>query len=81
MDKKSIASTLGPIIVIMGLVVVVIAGIGGIISDCPSVYFSCAHSPLILIFEIGLVLILLGTIGLAYYKHMLYLKKRKKNSY
>ena len=81
MNQKNVSSTMAPIIVVSGLVVVLVAGFGGILSNCPSVYLSCAHSPLILIFEIGLVLILFGTLGLVYYKHLLYIKKLKKNGY
>jgi hypothetical protein len=79
MDKKSIASTVGPVIVILGLMVVIIAGISGILSNCPSIYLSCAHSPLIKILEAGLILILFGTLGLVYYKHLPYVGKRKGN--
>ena len=80
MAKNSVASALGPAMAVLGLIVVIIAGVGGIISNCPSIYLTCAHSPLILILEAGLVLILLGTFGLVYYKHVLYLKALKKGS-
>ncbi len=78
MANKSIASALGPTLAVLGLIVVVIAGVGGIISNCPSIYLSCAHSPLILILEVGLVLILIGTFGLVYYKHVMLIRKIKK---